>query len=88
MTPSFAKYLRKDVRAVAGADEGASGVDTIFCCVYSQRGDQEHGVYMDDTHADNEEYISACKSFAHRKRDHFRLRHTLRTAVRHVDSYQ
>ena len=77
MTPSCAKYLRKDVKAVAGADEGALGADKFLCCVYSQRGDQEHGVCMDDTQADKEEYISAYKSFAHRKRYHFRLRYTL-----------
>lgn len=77
MTPSCAKYLRKDVRAVAGAGEGALGAEYMFCCVYSQRGDQEHGVCMDDTQADKEEYITGYNSFAHRKRCHFRLRHTL-----------
>ena len=77
MTPSCAKYLRKDVRAVAGVDEGALGADKIFCYVYPQRGDQEHGVYMDDTQADKEEYISAYNSFAHRKRYHLRLRRAL-----------
>lgn len=30
MTPSYAKYLRKDVRAVVGADEGALVADEIF----------------------------------------------------------
>ena len=39
MTPSCARYSRKDVRAVAGADEGALGADKNSCCVYSQPGD-------------------------------------------------
>lgn len=52
MTLSYAKYLRKDVRAAAGADEGALGANKIFCYVYSQRGDEEHGVYTVDTQSD------------------------------------
>ena len=63
MTPSYAKYLRKDVRAAAGAGEGALGADRIPCCVYSQQGHQEHGVFTNDTQADEEEYISAWYSF-------------------------
>ena len=77
MIPNCAKYLRKDVKAAAGADEGALGASKTFYHVYSQRGDQEHGVCVDDTQADQEEYISKYNSFAHRKRYYFRLRHTL-----------
>ena len=37
MTPSCAKYLRKDVRAVAGVDEGALGADKISAtCILSE----------------------------------------------------
>ena len=63
MTRSCAKYLRRDVRAVVGADEGALGADNIFYFVYLQQGDQEHGVCVDDTQAEKEEYISAHNSF-------------------------
>ena len=35
----YARYLRKDVRAAAGADESALGADKAFCYIYSQRGD-------------------------------------------------
>lgn len=52
MTLSYAKCLRKDVKVATGADEGVLGANRLFCCVYSQRGDQEHGVYMDDTQVD------------------------------------
>lgn len=77
MTLSYAKCLRKDVRVVAGADEGALGADRFFCYVYSQRGDQEHGVYMDDTQADEREYMNACHSLARLKRSRFGLQHIL-----------
>lgn len=43
--------------------------------MYSQRGDQEHGVYTDDTQADEREYIRACNDdLAHLKGRQFRLR--------------
>lgn len=73
MTPSYAKCLRKDVRAAAGADEGALEADMNFCYGCSQRGDQEHGVHTDDTQAHQREYISAWNSLAHLKRSQFRL---------------
>ena len=40
MTLDYARYLRKDVRAAAGADESALGADRSFCYIYSQRGHQ------------------------------------------------
>ena len=75
MTLSYAKCLRKGVRAVPEADEGALGADRIFCFMHSQRGDQEHGVYTDDTQAEVQEYISACSSLVHLKWNQFRARH-------------
>ena len=65
MTHSYVKYLHKDVRAAAGADEGDLEADRISCHAYSPRDDQEHGAYTDDTqtYEGGVQYILGTRNF-------------------------